>query len=367
MKAFLVIVLVLHGLVHFLGAAKAFGIADLPQLTQPVSRGAGFAWLAAGLAMLAAAVVLVSAPGAFWVLGLVAVVLSQAMVVSAWSDAKFGTVANVIVLAAVVYGFASAGPLSFRAQYEREVEARLAGPIRPQPLTEADIAHLPAPVQRYLRVTGAVGQPRVHHMKATWAGRIREGPDDPWMEFTAEQHDFVDEPARFFHLSARRGGLPVDVLHAYHSGVATMRVRLLSLFPLADARGAEMRQSETVTVLNDLCLFAPGALIDPRIRWEEVDAHTVRAHYTVPPHTISATLIFNDAGELVDFVSDDRMASIDGTFERWRWSTPTSEYRAFGPLRVSSGGEARWHAPEGDFSYIQLELLELEINATTLE
>jgi hypothetical protein len=183
------------------------------------------------------------------------------------------------------------------------------------------------------------------------------------MEFTASQHNFVDEPARFFHLTARRSGLPVDVLHAYHEGVATMRVRLLSLFPVVDARGPEMRQAETVTVLNDLCLFAPGALIDARIRWEEIDAQTVRARYTVTPDTISATLTFNDAGELVNFVSDDRMASPDGEkFERWRWSTPVLEYRTFGALRVTGRGEGRWHPPEGDFAYIELELLDLEIN-----
>jgi hypothetical protein len=365
MKALLVTLLLAHGLIHFLGAAKAFGVADLPQLTQPVSRGAGMAWLAAGLAMVTAAVLLVTVPRVWWVVGLAAVMLSQATILSAWNDAKFGTVVNVIVLAAAAYGFASGGPLSFRAQYEREVRARLADPVSPEPVTEADIEHLPSPVQRYLRVTGSVGQPRVHHVRARWSGRIRKRPEDPWMEFTASQHNFVDEPARFFHLTARRSGLPVDVLHAYHEGVATMRVRLLSLFPIVDAIGPEMRQAETVTVLNDLCLFAPGALIDARIRWEEIDAYTVRATYTVAPHTISATLTFNDAGKLVNFVSDDRMASPDGEkFERWRWSTPVLEYRTFGPLRVTGRGEGRWHPPEGDFAYIELELLDLEINGT---
>ena len=368
MKALLVTLLLAHGLIHFLGAAKAFGVASLPQLTLPVSRGAGIAWLAAGLTMVAAAVLLVTAPRVWWIIGLAAVVLSQAMIISAWSDARVGTVANVIVLAAVVYGFASGGPLGFRAQYDREVRARLADSVAPEPVTEADLEHLPPPVQRYLRVTGAVGQPRVHHVRARWSGRIRERPEDPWMEFTADQHNFVDEPARFFHLTARRSGLPVDVLHAYHEGVATMRVRLLSLFPVVDARGPEMGQAETVTVFNDLCLLAPGALIDPAIQWEEVDAHTVRARFAVAPHTITATLTFNDAGELVNFVSDDRMASADGgSFERWRWSTPVLAYRTFGPHRLMSRGEGRWHPPEGDFAYIELELLDLEINGGTLE
>ena len=269
-----------------------------------------------------------------------------------------------LLLAAGSWWWRRAGPLGFRAQYEREVRARLATPAAPRPLSEADLDGLPAAVQRYLRVTGSVGQPRVHHVRTAWRGRIRGAPDDPWMEFTAEQHDFIDEPARFFLMRAKRGGLPVHVLHAYHGpDVASMRVRLLGLFPMVDARGPEMRQAETVTVFNDLSLFAPGALIDPRIHWEEIDAHRVRGAFTSGAHTVTAELVFDDAGELVDWVSDDRLASVDGKkFERRRWSTPLYPYRAYGPFWLSSGGEGRWHASDGDWSYIQLEMVDHEIN-----
>lgn len=369
MRWLFVALLVLHGLIHFMGPAKAFGLAELPQLSQPVSRAAGIGWLLAGVALLATAGALAVASRWWWLLGLVAVGLSQAMIMTAWSDAKVGTAANVIVLAAVLYGFASEGPMSFRAAYARDVGTRLATSVHPKPLTHADLNALPEAAQRYLLMTGAVGQPRVHHFRAVWRGRIRGSPDEPWMEFTAEQHDFVDEPARFFLMRAKRGGLPVHVYHAYHApDVATMRVRLLGLFPMVDASGPVMRQAETVTIFNDLCLFAPGALVDPRIRWEEIDAHTVRAHYTVGPTTISAVLVFNDAGELVDWLSDDRLASSDGgVLERRRWSTPVSDYRRYGALRLPRRGEARWHTAASDYAYIELELVEHEINGPTVE
>jgi hypothetical protein len=356
--------LVLHGLIHFMGFAKAFGLADLPQLAQPISRTLGLAWLAAGLALLATGLLLLTASSYWWAVGFAGVWLSQIVIIASWSDARFGTIANVIVLAGVVYGFASDGPLSFHATYLREVRGRLEQPVSPPLVTEADLAPLPDPVQRYLRRTGAVGQPRVHHFKATWKGRIRATAEDPWMAFTAEQYNVPGEPARFFFMDATRTGLPVDVFHAYQGHSATMRVRLLSLVPLVDAKGPEMDQAETVTLLNDLCLLAPGALIDPAIRWEELDARSVRARYTVGSNTVSAVLHFNEAGELVDFVSDDRYAaSADGTrFTRQRWSTPVRDYRSFGPRRASTRGEGRWHSPEGEFVYIELELLDLQIN-----
>jgi len=370
--------IVIHGLIHFMGFAKAFGLAAMPQLTQPISRVMGAAWLAAGLAMLVTSALFLMASRSWWAVGFAAVLLSQFVIVSAWGDARFGTLANILVLALVVHGFASRGPMSFHASYLRRVRERIAAPTaiaRPGErapvaganlslVTEADLASLPQPVQRYLRLAGAVGRPRVHHFRALWRGRIRATANDPWMAFTAEQHNFVREPSRFFLMQATRRGLPVDVFHAFQDGAATMRVRLLSLFPMVDQRGPDFDRAETVTLFNDLCILAPGALLDAAIRWKPIDDRSARAHYTAGRYTISAELFFNAAGELVDFVSDDRLAtSPDGKgLTKQRWSTPVREYRSFGPWRVASRGEGQWHAPDGKYAYIELELLDLEIN-----
>jgi hypothetical protein len=90
-------------------------------------------------------------------------------------------------------------------------------------------------------------------------------------------------------------------------------------------------------VFNDMCFFAPGSLLDPSIRWRELEARTVEATYTNGPHTVRAELVFDDSGALVDFRSDDRPAlAEDGkTLLSQRWSTPVREYRAMGPYGSS--------------------------------
>lgn len=376
MKLAFVALIALHGLIHLMGPAKAFGVAELPQLKAPISQAVGLVWLAAAMALLTTAALLAFSSRFWWVAGVVALVLSQGVILSAWGDAKFGTIANLILLAAVAYGFMSEGPPSFAAEYERNVEARLGdaasvGTRAPDGdasavLTEEDLAPLPEPVQRYIRRMGSVGQPWVDHVHTVWRGRIRSGPDDPWMPFTAEQFNVPHEPARFFLMDARKAGLPVDVLHAFRDGAASMRVRLLSMIPLVNARGLEMTRAETVTLLNDMVLLYPSALVDPRlgpyVGWEALDESSARVRYTVGANEVSAVLKFNDEGDLVDFVSDDRLAaSPDGSaFVQWRWSTPVADYRSFGDLRLMSRGEGLWHAPEGTYSYIELELLEHE-------
>lgn len=354
----------LHALIHFMGVAKGFGFAELPQLTQPIGRGMGLLWLAAGVALLVAAVMVKTHPRSWFWVGSLGVVLSQLVILTAWSDARFGTAANLIIGLLALYAFAAEGPLGLRSEYREGVQARLPAGVEASVVREEDLAPLPEPVQRYLRVTGSVGKPVARNFRAVLKGRIRATPEDPWMEFTAEQHNFLDEPSRFFLMDARRAGLPVDVLHVFQGDSATMRVRLLSVFQIVENAGPEMDQAETVTLFNDLCLFAPSALVDPSIRWEELDESSARAWYTVGDRTISAVLHFNEVGELVDFVSDDRLAaSPDGkTFTPLRWSTPVSGYRDFGGRRVFSRGEGWWHPPEGAYAYIELELVELEVN-----
>lgn len=357
--------ILVHGLIHFLGFAKSAGFAELPQLTQVISPRMGLVWLGAGLGLTSSAVLLLLAPRLWWAVALPAVLLSQGAIVSAWSDARIGTVANLVVLALAVYGLAAQGPPSLRAEYRRAATVEPRGRAVVDVVTDEDLVRLPAPVQAYVRRAGAVGQPVVTHFRAAWAGRIRADPADSWMDFTAEQVNRIDTPERFFLMDARRGRLPVDVLHVFRNGAASMRVRLLSLLPLVRASGPELTRAETVTLFNDLAILAPGALVDRKIRWEAIGPHEARGFYTAGVNTVSAVLAFNEDFELVDFVSDDRLvASGNGTlFTPQRWSTPLSEYRESGRWHVAHHGEGWWHPADGlPFAYIELNLVSLEIN-----
>jgi len=143
-----------------------------------------------------------------------------------------------------------------------------------------------------------------------------------------------------------------------------MDVRAAALIPVVRSAGDEMFQSETVTLLNDMCLFAPATLLDPGLVWEEFDKRTARVSFTNGGVAVRAELTFHEAGELIDFVSDDRYwVWADGKNAlRRRWSTPVHAYRSYGPMRLIAAGEGRWNTPDGSFAYVELEVDDVVYN-----
>lgn len=253
------------------------------------------------------------------------------------------------------------------AEYVRRFRSALmdAPAPSPTPLNEAQIAHLPAPVQRYLRITGAIGKPPVQTMQLSFDAEMFQAPGQAGMPGPVRQLNRFHPLRRLFFMRTTMFALPVMVLHDYHDTHASMTVRLASLFNVVDLHNDALARTETVTVLNDLCLYAPSNLVDPRLAWQAVDDNHVRVRFTNGPHQVSAELVFNEAGELVNFISNDRGAlQRDGSLRLVRWSTPMRDYRAFEGRRVPTAGEAIWHYPEGDFVYGRMVLTHIRFNVS---
>jgi hypothetical protein len=255
--------------------------------------------------------------------------------------------------------------MGMKQVYKKEVLAGLSrtSSLKPPILTEDDLQHLPPIVRKYLHYTGVVGRERLFNFRLKFEGRIRSGPESPWMKFVAEQYSFFDKPTRIFYIKAYKLGIPALGVHLYKDEKAIMVIKLAGLFKIVDARGPEMNQGETVTVFNDMCCMAPSTLIDKNIQWEIIDSLSVKAKYTNGSITIRATLFFNEKGELVNFVSPDRFETADGKiYKNYPWSTPVSGYKEFNGIRCVSTASTFYLRPDVDFCYGEFELKEIEYN-----
>ncbi len=364
-KIVLVVLLALHGLLHLIGPAKAFEWWDVTQLRQPISPISGVLWLLAAALMFGAAIAVAIDARWWWWLALPAVVLSQILIMQAWSDARFGTLANLLIVVPILLAALDVRPGSFRMRFTRDSAALIARPIRPaSAVTTADLAGLPPLMQRYLQRVGVVGRPHVYNMRVVFDASMRSSKTAPWMAAAATQYEFFNPPARLFHMKASKAGVPFDVYHRYVDGAATFQVKIAGLYPMVDQGGPVMTKAETVTLMNDIVVMAPAAVLDLPFTYETLGEHTLRATFSNAGFTVAATLTFNDLGDLVGFVSTDR-SQVDGeTVTNVPWSTPISGYAEVDGIRVGTRGDANWIPASGEWTYGRFTIRALAYNVT---
>lgn len=363
MSIVLTILLALHGLIHLLGFVKAFNPALVNHLHQPISRLNGMIWLACSLLFVLSSVMVILKNDLWFVAASFAVLSSQYLIISSWEDARFGSLINVLIVVAVILGFSR---WNFKNTYVNEVTSNVASTSSSNVLlTESDLDHLPEVVRKYIRYTGAMGKPKVESFNVEFTGQLRKNEQSEWMPFESEQYNFIDNTTRLFFMKATMNHLPVAGFHSFKNGNAFMDIRLFSLFTVQQQSGKEMGIAETVTFFNDMCCMAPATLIDKRITWLDSDSTHAKASFTNNSISISADLLFNQQGQLTNFISDDRYAfDENNSMKRLRWSTPLSNYREFNGYRLAGFASTIYTYPEGDLCYGEFHLKNVKYNVT---
>jgi hypothetical protein len=265
----------------------------------------------------------------------------------------------IILLIILVAVAALIGKYSFDRMVSKEVAQlfKNASKEKPEKITEADIARLPEPVQRYLRYTKTVGKDKIQTVRLKQIGKIRMKPDAKWMPFEAEQYYTTDNPAFIWKANVKFAPLLwISGRDSYVDGKGNMLIKVLSLIKVVDGAGPALDQGALCRYLNEMMWF-PTAYLNSYIKWEPMNANAARAIMTVNGITAWAVLKFDDEGKLVDFIAERYMETTKET-----WSTPVSGYKEYNGIILPSGGKAVWNLKTGDFAYIELELVDIEYN-----
>jgi hypothetical protein len=232
-------------------------------------------------------------------------------------------------------------------------------------LQDEETAHLPYCVKRYLVYTGVIKKSKPQNVYIEFDAEMYRKPGDKPMKAYSVQYNFYGKYSRLFLMKASKMGIPFRALHIYTDYQALFHVKVAGLFNVVDISGEELTKAETVTLLNDMCIFAPGSLADKRLTWNEIDSLSTKVTLTNGNYVVSAILLFNELGELINFISDDRSAlQDDGTMKLVRWMTPVSNYREFEGRMIPTFGKTIWNYPEGDFTYGIFNLRTIKYDVT---
>lgn len=105
MKTAIILIILLHGLIHLMGFVKAFNLAEIGELTLPVSRGWGLLWFLTALTLILSGVLWMLNISSWWIPAIIGVILSQILVFTFWQDARFGSIPNLIIFLFIVSVF----------------------------------------------------------------------------------------------------------------------------------------------------------------------------------------------------------------------------------------------------------------------
>jgi hypothetical protein len=243
----------------------------------------------------------------------------------------------------------------------QEVQTTLKPSTASVVITEADLAGLPAPVQRYLTYTGVLGKPRIETVRLRYIGKFRTGAGKPWLPISATQVYTTNPPGFLWKARFKFAGLPFMVgTDTYKAGHSHMHGKLAGLFTVVDGRGDEVDQGTMVRYLQEMMWF-PSAYLGKNITWTAVSDHAADVILHDQGKTVTGRMYFDDTGRLLTFMAQ-RCGEFDGKYAVATWTTPTTEYAVFSGLRVPIAGIGVWQLPDGDLPYVNVRVTDIEYN-----
>lgn len=353
MRIILLTLLLLHAAIHFVGTAKAFNWMKLEAFSQSVSKYAGLAWGLAGILLALSTLLYASSARYWWLLGFVSVVLSQILILRFWSDARWGTIPNVVFLLLIVLAFAR---FQFNQQSEKLRSSLLSNAtLEATELTLTPDSLLPAPVQRWLQHSGAAGHAPITRTTLTQDLRMRLRPDqEKWIPGTARQVFTTDPPAFIWTVDMQMPpGIPVSGRDQFRDGTGAMLIKLGALFPVVDEKSVpQINAASLQRYLGEIVWF-PTAARSSYIEWTAIDQQRAKATLTYEGTSDSGVFTFDEAGDVVAYTAQ-RYKDNTSDAERIPWTIEVMETAAPAGIRIPVRARAHWGLPEGRWTWLEL-------------
>lgn len=371
MKFLFSVAIIIHGLIHLMGFFRGSELAKVNEFSAaPVSPEKNISLIAV-LSLIGCLLFMISAIGYYigkswwWIPCLLAIILSQTLIVLYWKEAKWGTLANLVILAGVIVGF---GQWKFKVMVKSEVN-QLYAPITIQDntvVTKEMLNGLPEPVQNWLSNSGIIGKKRIQTLRLKQKGSMRSEPKETtWSLMHAEQYITIDEPSFIWKAHIQiKPAISIQARDKYVNGKGEMKIKILSLIPIANSTGYQVDQGTLQRWLAEICWF-PCAALSPFIKWEPIDDSSAQATLAYKGVSGSATFYFNEQGDITACTAD-RFMSSGKNISLEKWEVKSTEYGIMDGIRIPVKSEATWKLTTGDFTWLKLEITNIEYNKIAL-
>lgn len=355
--AFLIIV---HGFIHLLGFLKAFEFANFNQLSKSISKSVGLLWLFVSFLLFITAFLYLKKDRWFFIAILV-VVLSQILIIIVWKDAKFGTVANIIILLVCIPAY---GNYAFNKMAGNETASLLQGISTDNDsiVTEEDLTHLPETVQKWLHNSGILAKKKMVSVWLKQQEELKTKPSGKWMPFEAEQYFNVSHPS--FVWSTKVNFMPMVKMlgrDKFTNGEGEMLIKMLGIIPVVDeGKNEKINQAAMLRFMAETVWF-PSAALNEYMVWESIDETSAKATFTINAKSVVGLFKFSSEGDFVSFEAQRYYESGDDAMLE-TWHVQSKSHKEFDGVRIPNKCEVIWKLKEGDFNWLNFEITDLKYN-----
>jgi hypothetical protein len=105
MRQSIMIITAIHAICHLIGFSNAFRPHKVKYNEMPISKPFGLAWLLAFVLFAFFIMMFYYRDTNWWVFGFIATIVSQILVARFWQEAKYGTIANIIIFVICFIGY----------------------------------------------------------------------------------------------------------------------------------------------------------------------------------------------------------------------------------------------------------------------
>jgi len=228
-----------------------------------------------------------------------------------------------------------------------------------------DLEGLPEPVQRYFKYAIKDGQEHIKFVRLKQVGEFRMKENQSWMPIKAEQYFTTEDPAFIWRVKFTMAPfIWIDGRDMYYQGKGNMLIKVLSTITVADAAGSEMDISSLIRFLAEAPWFPTALLPSDYLEWKEIDSNSARAVIKDKGYTASGIFTFNEKGEIIKFVTNDRYMEADGKYFKEQWAGYYRNYQEVDGMKIPIEGEVEWNLSDRDLQYVKLKITDIQYNIT---
>lgn len=361
MRIALTILIGIHGIIHLFGFLKAFGISEFNAISQPISKTFGIIWLLSFVLFATTVILMLINSNHSWISGFLAVIISQILIFNYWSDAKFGTLLNVIILITTIIAYST---FSFKNKVskERTEMFKNSTTISQETITENSISNLPPIVQKWLLNSGIIGKKPISNVHLIQELQLKLNPEqNDWSNGKAEQYFTIKPPAFNWNINTKMNSiLNVVGRDKFENGTGEMTIKLMSLIPVADAKNSKKIDQATLQRYLAEIVWFPTASLSPQIIWEQIDNNSAKATMRVNETKSSGIFHFDNNGKFLKFMAMRYKDVKDKETKAWTVSATKTEER--NGIRIPVELKASWELDNGNWTWLKLKIKDIDYN-----